>query len=108
MPTPGSRTAGAAAGGIPAQRVFTDHRESFVLPDVDLVEILTPHHLHDQHTLDAAAVGKHISLQKPMAISVAQADEMIDAAKQAGVIFKVFENFIFYPPVVREGVDCRG
>ncbi len=36
-----------------------------------------------------------------MAMSVAEADEMIAAAKNAGVIFKVFENFIFYPPVVR-------
>ena len=64
------------------------------------VEILTPHHLHYRHTLDAAAAGKHISLQKPKAISVAQADKMINAAEQAGVIFKVFENFIFYPPVL--------
>jgi len=91
----------AAAWGIPEKRVFTDHRELLALPDVDMVEILTPHHLHYQHTLDAAAAGKHISLQKPMAISIAQADEMIAAAKQAGVIFKVFENFIFYPPVIR-------
>ena len=101
MPTPRSRIRRAAAWGIPAQRVFTDHRELLALPDIDLVEILTPHHLHYQHTLDAAAAGKHISLQKPMAISVAQADEMINAARQAGVIFKVFENFIFYPPVLR-------
>ena len=36
-----------------------------------------------------------------MALSIQEADEMIAAAKQAGVIFKVFENFIFYPPVQR-------
>jgi predicted dehydrogenase len=71
------------------------------LKEVDLVEILTPHHLHYQHTLDAARAGKHISLQKPMALNVAEADEMIAAAKKAGVIFKVFENFIFYPPIMR-------
>ena len=91
----------AAAWGLPESRAFTDHRDLLALADVDLVEILTPHHLHYQHTLDAAAAGKHISLQKPMAISVSQADEMIEAAKRAGVIFKVFENFIFYPPVLR-------
>ena len=87
--------------GVPANRVFTDYHDLLALPDVDLVEILLPHHLHHQATLDAAAAGKHISLQKPMALSVAEADAMIAAADQAGVIFKVFENFIFYPPVTR-------
>lgn len=91
----------AAAWGIPADRVFTDYHDLLALPDVDLVEILLPHHLHRRATIDAAAAGKHISLQKPMALSVAEADEMIAAAKKAGVIFKVFENFIFYPPVMR-------
>ena len=91
----------AAAWGIPESRVFTDYQEMLALSDLDLVEILLPHHLHYRASLDAAAAGKHISLQKPMALSVAQADEMIAAAKNAGVIFKVFENFIFYPPVVR-------
>ena len=91
----------AAAWGVPANRVFTEYHDLLALPDVDLVEILLPHHLHHQATLDAAAAGKHISLQKPMALSLAEADEMIAAAQQAGVIFKVFENFIFYPPVQR-------
>ncbi len=91
----------AAQWGVSEDRVFTDYRDLLALPDVDLVEILLPHHLHHQATLDAAAAGKHISLQKPMALSVAQADEMIAAAEKAGVIFKVFENFIFYPPVQR-------
>ena len=36
-----------------------------------------------------------------MALTVAQADEMVEATRQAGVIFKVYENFIFYPPVQR-------
>jgi predicted dehydrogenase len=91
----------AAAWGVPEKRVFTDYNDLLALKDLDLVEILLPHHLHYQATLDAAAAGKHISLQKPMALSVAEADEMIAAARKAGVIFKVFENFIFYPPVVR-------
>jgi predicted dehydrogenase len=87
--------------GISEERVFTDHKDLLALKDLDLVEILTPHHLHYQHTLDAAAAGKHISLQKPMALNVTQADELIAAAKKAGVILKVFENFIFYPPMLR-------
>jgi len=91
----------AAAWGVTPERVFTDYHALLNLREVDLVEILLPHHLHYQATLDAAAAEKHISLQKPMAVNLIQADEMITAAKNAKVIFKVFENFIFYPPVVR-------
>lgn len=89
------------AWGVPADRMFTDYRELLAQPDIDLVEILVPHHLHYQVTMDAAAAGKHISLQKPMALDLGQVDEMVAATKKAGVIFKVFENFIFYPPVQR-------
>lgn len=89
------------AWGVPNDSIFSDYHDLLALPEVDLVEILLPHHLHYQATLDAVAAGKHISLQKPMALSLAEADEMIAAAEAAGVMFKVFENFIFYPPVVR-------
>ncbi len=87
--------------GVPSKNVFSNYQDLLALKELDLVEILLPHHLHYQATLDSAAAGKHISLQKPMAITVDQADEMIEATKKAGVIFKVFENFIFYPPVLK-------
>jgi predicted dehydrogenase len=89
------------AWGVSKDRIFTNYHDLLRVPDVDLVEILLPHHLHYQAALDAAEAGKHISLQKPMALTLAEADAMIAAAKRAGVIFKVFENFIFYPPVQR-------
>lgn len=87
--------------GVPETHIFSDYRDLLALQEVDLVEILLPHHLHHQATLDAATARKHISLQKPMAFNLQQADDMIRAAREAGVIFKVFENFIFYPPVMR-------
>jgi predicted dehydrogenase len=89
----------AAKWGVPPDRVFGNYHDLLDLPDVDVVDILLPHHLHYQAALDAAAAGKHISLQKPMALNVQQADEMTAAAHKAGVIFRVFENFIFYPPI---------
>ena len=51
--------------------VSGEDRVRDALKEVDLVEIMTPHHLHRQHTLDAVAAGKHISLQKPMSLNVA-------------------------------------
>jgi predicted dehydrogenase len=90
-----------AAWGVPEDRIFADYADLLALPDVDLVEILLPHHLHHQATLEAFAAGKHVVVQKPMAVTLAQADEMIAAAQQAGRVLKVYENFIFYPPVQR-------
>ncbi len=86
----------AAEWGVP--KWTTDYREVFADPDIDMVEINTPHHLHYPMVLEAAAAGKHIQLQKPMGMNIRECDEMIAATRKAGVKFKVIENFVFYPP----------
>ena len=48
--------------GVAGDRIFSDYHEMLALPDIDLVEILLPHHLHFQATLDAVAAGKHVSV----------------------------------------------
>ncbi len=91
----------AAAWGVPAENVFTDYLKLLASDAVDLVEILLPHHLHCEVTLAALNAGKATSVQKPMAVSAAEADQMVVAAEESGLFFKVFENFIFYPPVMK-------
>ena len=81
--------------------ITADYHELLALDRVDLVEILLPHHLHVEAALAAFAAGKAVSLQKPMATTLAGADRLIAGAAQAGVPFRVFENFIFYPPVAK-------
>jgi predicted dehydrogenase len=58
-------------------------------PDVDAVVVATPHSTHLPLTLLAAGHGKHIYLEKPMALSVDECDRMIDAAANAGVTLSV-------------------
>ena len=89
----------AAAWGVPSARVFTKLSDLLACNEVDLVEILLPHHLHAPATLAALAAGKAVSVQKPMATSLTDARAMVDAAQHHGRFFKVFENFVFYPPV---------
>lgn len=83
------------------EKTTTSYAEILEDPNVDAVEILTPHHLHHPMVLQAAAAGKHVSVQKPMALNLRECDEMIDACRKAGVRFKVFENFVFHPPYIR-------
>ena len=94
------RRARAFAKETGAERIYTDYDEALRDPDVDIVELLVPHHLHCEMAVKACEAGKHVSVQKPMALSLPECDRMIEAAKKAGVLLKVYENFVFYPPYV--------
>lgn len=84
-----------------AVEVCKDYREVLEDPEIDAVEIITPHHLHKSMVIESAECGKHISVQKPMAMNVTEVDEMIESAKKAGVKLRVFEAYVFYPAIVR-------
>ncbi len=83
------------------EKVYSDYAQVLEDKEVDLVELLTPHHLHCPMTVQACQAGKHVSVQKPMALSAAEADEMIAAAAKAGVMLRVYETFVYYAPAVR-------
>ena len=68
-------------------------------PDVDAVYIATPTHLHTQHVLAAVAAGKHVICEKPLAISLEDADMMIAAAEARGVQFIVGQSQSYEPPI---------
>ncbi len=68
-----------------------------LLPDVDVVDICTPTHLHHQMVLQAAAASKHVICEKPLARTVAQGQEMIAACRHAGVKLLVGHVVRFFP-----------
>lgn len=61
--------------------------------DIDAVDIRVPHHLHTPLVLDAIGHGLHVLVEKPIATTVADAAAMVDAAKSAGVVLAVAENY---------------
>jgi predicted dehydrogenase len=87
--------------GLADVAIETDLDAVLARPDVDLVEILLPHHLHLGAALKAMDAGKIISLQKPMCVSLEEADQLVAAAEAYDRPVKIFENFIFYPPVLK-------
>jgi predicted dehydrogenase len=100
-PDAANRSSRGDAWGVPATAQHADAAELLARDDVDMVEVLVPHHLHESMAQQVAAAGKHISLQKPMAMDVEEADRIITHAADAGVTLKIFENFVFYPPIQR-------
>jgi predicted dehydrogenase len=67
--------------------------------DVQAVLVASPNHLHCEHTLAAAAAGKHVFCEKPMALSVADCDRMIAACRAAAVNLMVGHSTRLHPTV---------
>ena len=70
----------------------TDYAEALAHPEVDAVLLCLPHDLHHPFALQAAAAGKHILVEKPMALNEAEAREMIQAAATAGVQLSIGQS----------------
>jgi len=69
-------------------------------PTVQLVYIATPHQFHAEHVAIAAAHGKHVLVEKPMAITLAQCSAMIEATRSAGVHMVVGHSHSFNTPIL--------
>lgn len=73
---------------------YTDyHKMLRELPEIQIVNILTPSGYHARHTMDVASYGKHVVVEKPMALTISDAEAMIRACDTAGVkLFVVKQN----------------
>lgn len=68
-------------------------------PAVDAVYVATPHQFHREHALQAAQAGKHLLIEKPMALTVEDCTAIVDAARRAGVHVVVGHSHSFDAPV---------
>ena len=94
-PAPGHAEKFAVDRGIAHH--FTDIRRLLDLKEVDLVVLGIPNDLHCEVTCLAAEAGKHVVVEKPMALNLAECDRMIAACQQAGVILGYAEELCFAP-----------
>jgi predicted dehydrogenase len=83
------------------QRWFTDYRKMYELPTLDLVVLGLPNDLHCDATVAAAQAGKDVVCEKPLCLTLAEADRMIDACRQAKVKLMYAEELCFTPKYVR-------
>ena len=82
-------------------KIYTRYEEVLNDPQVDAVELLTPTALHAEQIVAGLKAGKHVSCQKPICNTLAEADEIAAAVSGADTRFRVSENFLYYPPIVK-------
>ncbi|MCL6443398.1 MAG: Gfo/Idh/MocA family oxidoreductase, partial [Alicyclobacillus sp.] len=94
-----------AAGVAAAQRQFgfleaeTDWRKLIARDDVDVIDVNAPSDAHHEIVLAACKAGKHVFCEKPLALTLSHAREMLAAAEQSGVKHMVGFNYRFAPAV---------
>jgi myo-inositol 2-dehydrogenase / D-chiro-inositol 1-dehydrogenase len=98
-PTPGHAAGLAKRYGIP--RAFADYREMLCERDIEMVTIAAPNALHHRMTLDIARSGKHVVCEKPLAMTLEEAEEMLDFTRRQGVLLMYAEELFFTPKYVK-------
>jgi len=98
-PTPGNAQKLAHRFKIP--KVYTDYREMAADPDIEAVTITSPNKLHCEMTVAFARAGKHVICEKPLCMTLDEADQMIEACRANGVLLLYAEELFFTPKYVK-------
>ena len=77
--------------------VYPSMEEALENEDIDIIDICLPTFLHEEYALKALASGKHVLLEKPMALSLESAERIISAAKSAEGFFMMAQALRFWP-----------
>ncbi|NHN35032.1 Gfo/Idh/MocA family protein [Paenibacillus agricola] len=81
------------------EKAYSDWRQLIHDPEIDIVDIVTPNHLHAEMAIEAAKAGKHIICEKPLARTSAEAKAMLEAVEAAGVRHMVAFNYRRTPAI---------
>jgi predicted dehydrogenase len=88
--------------GLPdAPRRMTDYRELLADPEIEVVYVAVPHHLHERIYLDVLAAGKDLLAEKPFGIDLAAARRLAEAVRNSGRFVRCSSEFPFLPGAQR-------
>jgi predicted dehydrogenase len=91
----------------PKLETTTDYRRLLSRADIDAVVVATPPETHHGLAIEALRAGKHVFVEKPLALSVAEGTEMVDEAARAGRVLLVGHTFVYTAAVnkIKEVID---
>ncbi len=87
------------AESVGGARVFPDYREMIASPLVEAIDICLPHHLHKDAIVRAAEAGKHILCEKPLCVTLDEAEAVTRAVAESGITLMCAHNQLFLPAV---------
>src|SRR5215204_783803 len=96
-PTPERLQAAAAAAGLAPADLYADWRELLAREDIEAVIVATPQRFRPEIVIAAVTTGKHVLAEKPLALTPAGAQAMVDAARANGVTLATVHNYHFMP-----------
>ncbi|KOY17167.1 Gfo/Idh/MocA family protein [Paenibacillus xylanivorans] len=82
-------------------KAYSSYEELLASEEVDAVSVCTPNYLHASMAIAAANAGKHVLVEKPMAVTTEEGEQMIEAAKKNGVYLMVGHNQRLMPPHIK-------
>jgi len=90
-------SARAKAEGLSIPAAYGDYRELLANPEIEVVHICTPNSGHYPMAKEAIAAGKHLIVEKPLAMNSRQSRELVGLAREANCVAAVDFNYRFYP-----------
>jgi len=96
-----SKAVEAAQKQLGWKNASTDWEKVVNSPEIDIIDINTPNDSHAPIAIAAAKAGKHVLCEKPLALTVEQCQQMLDAAKKAGIVHMVCHNYRRIPAIAQ-------
>ncbi len=100
-PTPARLELGGEVSGLGPDGRHADAASLLARSDLDLIDVCTPQHLHRDLVIAAAASGRHVLSEKPLATTPRDAWAMVAAAEAAGTTLAIMHNYLFFTEVAR-------
>jgi predicted dehydrogenase len=88
---------GSAQTDLSGVNTYSDYRDLLADPEIDLVHVCLPTERHESVSIEALRAGKHVLVEKPIAIELETAERMLEAAREAGKLLMVAQVLPFFP-----------
>ena len=98
--TPERLEIGRMTAGLDSRDAYADYRDVISRDDVGVVDVCVPPHIRREIVVAAAAAGKHILSEKPLATVPSHGAAMVEAAGRAGVTLGLVHNYLFQPEII--------